>query len=817
LSKTPWISRRAWLAVPVLAVAFAAWTTAIRVKRIAYVSEVAGLPAGVAHADVASDGVSPWQARLIVPGHRGESYEWLDLTREMFARRDLRVRHIYYENAPAGRDVLAASPYRWWLGVVALAHRSVMHVPVGPSLEWAALYADPLLLLLAGAATVAFVAWRFGILAASLASAALVTLYPLASGFLPGVPDDLGLTQLLGLWSLILLLAGAATAGAPDSGRSCRLWFLAAGVVGGIGLWVNVSQELPVLAGIGLGALFAARMARVPAGSPALPARARLPWDSWGAAGAATCLAAYLIEYFPSHMGIWEFHAVHPIFGVAWLGLGVLLSRVTALIAREKQSWGLRGWTECVLSAGALASLPVAMRLAHTLGFLSMDIASMRLSLVAGGPSAPNLWDWLLQNGFTGAIWATFLPLLILIPAVLLLILRSTDRGDRALIALGLGPVLVALGLSVRQINWWNGVDTALLSLLVAAAYAVRTLPRPGVMAGVGAALAALVLLPGARQLWPSADGRIGEGLTEPEITGLVERDMAYWLSSHAGPAGAVALATPNQTNTLFYYSGIRGLGTFSWENRDGFQAAVRILSASTPEEAQELMGIHGVTHIIIPSWDPFMDAYAQVGAGQVGGTFIERLHQWNIPHWLKPVPYLMPTIAGVEGQSAIVFEVVDEQDDATALSRIAEYFVDMGQLDLAAKAGDGLRRFPADLGALVARAQVQLGTGDGDAFAKSVEVIVRRIAGGVDRDLQWDQRIGLAIVLAQAHRVDLARPRLEQCLSDMNADNLRSLSTTLLYRLQVLRRALNLNISDPSLRALSRELLPPDLRLRME
>lgn len=146
-----------------------------------------------------------------------------------------------------------------------------------------------------------------------------------------------------------------------------------------------------------------------------------------------------------------------------------------------------------------------------------------------------------------------------MIPAALLLILRSTDRGDRALIALALGPVLVAVGLSFRQISGWNGVDTALIALLVATAYGVRTLPRPGLVAGVGAAFAAVILLPGAVQLWPSADAQIGEGLTESEVTGLVERDMAYWLSSHAGPAGAVALATPNQTYTLFYYSGIRG------------------------------------------------------------------------------------------------------------------------------------------------------------------------------------------------------------------------------------------------------------------
>jgi hypothetical protein len=243
----------------------------------------------------------------------------------------------------------------------------------------------------------------------------------------------------------------------------------------------------------------------------------------------------------------------------------------------------------------------------------------------------------------------------------------------------------------------------------------------------------------------------------------------------------------------------------------------VRILSATTPEEAQELIGLHGVTHLIIPSWDPFMDAYAQIGSGQLAGTFLERLHQWNLPRWIKPVPYLVPTIAGFEGQSAIVLEVVDEQDDATALSRIAEYFVDMGQLELAAKAAGGLRRFPADLGALLARAQVQTATSENDEFARTVDLLIRRISAGADRDLQWDQRVGLAIVLAQAHHVELARPQLKECLGEVDAEKLRSLSTTLLYRFQVLSKALNLGITDPSLKSLSLDLLPPDLRARVE
>ncbi len=796
--------------MPLLALVFSAWTTSVRARRVTYVSEVAGAQAG---ADQAQARDAAWQPRLVVPGHRNESYEWLDLTRQMLARRELRVRHVDFEDALSGREVYAASPYRWWLGLVSLTYHGITRAHAGPSLEWAALYADPLLLLLFGALTVTFVAWRFGALAAALASAALALLYPFASEFIPGVPDDLGLAGFLALWSVLPLLAGAA---APDDGGSTRRWFVAGGVLGGVALWVNVSRQMPVLAGIGLGALLAAWFSRASARANPAGARRPLPWRAWGLAGASTCLAAYMLEYFPAHMGAWELHALHPLFGVAWIGAGEILARATAWIGGDKPRWSLRSVACWLLAAAALASLPAVMWVQHSFGFLSVELPTMRLSLLSDAPAAPNLWAWLLQNGFTAAAWATALPLLIAVPAALLLLPRMPGAAMRLPIALAFGPVLAALSFSYRQISWWNGVDASLLALLVVAAAALRRSPRPRLVAGVSAAFAGLVLIPGAVQLWPSADVRSGAPLNEDEVVGLVERDMAYWLASHAGPSGVV-IAPPNQTTTLYYYGGLRGLATFGWEDRDGFQSAVRILSATTPEEAQELIGVHGVTHFIIPSWDPFMDAYAQIGSGQVSGTFLDRLHQWNLPRWIKPVPYLVPTIPGFEGQSAIVLEVVDEQDDATALSRIAEYFVDMGQLELATKAAGGLRRFPADLGALLARAQVQNATSDNDEFAKTIDLLVRRISAGADRDLQWDQKVGLAVVLAQAHRVDLARPRLKESLSEIDADKLRSLSTTLLYRLHVLRKALGMEIADPSLRSLSLELLPADLRTRVE
>jgi len=151
-----------------------------------------------------------------------------------------------------------------------------------------------------------------------------------------------------------------------------------------------------------------------------------------------------------------------------------------------------------------------------------------------------------------------------------------------------------------------------------------------------------------------------------------------------------------------------------------------------------------------------------------------------------------------------------------SAVSRLAEYFVDMGQLDLAARAGQALRRFPADLGALLARAQVAMAEGDSDEFSRTFDVLLRRISGGSDRALPWDQRVGLAVVLAQAHHIDLARARLRECLDEVDEGKLRSLSTNLLFRLQEARWVLGLEIADPRLQEIALDLLPPDLRSRL-
>ena len=790
--------------VPLLALVFFCLVNGLRMHHVAYLSGVGDTPS-------ASES---WRPRLIVPGHNNETFEWLDQTLQMFSKGEWRVRHVDYENAPAGHDVSAASPYRWWIGLVALARHGILGTPIGPSVEWAALVADPLLLLLLGAGAVVFVARRFGVLAAALLSAGLATLFPFASEFVPGAPDDRGLVELLALWSILPLLAAVSAADSPGRVIQTRRGFLVSGIIGGIALWVSVPGEFPILVGVALGGLLAAAVLRAGSKNGPFPPAEPLPWRTWALGGAITCLCAYLAEFFPGHMGSLELRAIHPVYGIAWLGGGELLALSARWIQGPRTKLGLKGGTAMALGVLGLVSLPAAMELAHSSGFFVQDLSTIRLSILPESAAAPSLWAWLLQNGFTLTVVTTILPVLVLVPAVVILVLRAFGPQKRVALCLALGPALVAFGFAFRELSWWNGLDSALLALAITVVAALQGSVRRRLVVWSSAFGVAVIALLGAIQLWPSAGS--GGTLMSADVVGLVERDLAYWLAQHVGQDGAIVLAPPNATTALYYYGGIRGLGTFDWESRDGIRAAVRIVSALTPEEAQELINGRGITHIVIPMWDPYLDAYARVGEGQVGSTFLERLHLWILPRWLRPVPYLLPSISGFEGQSIAVMEVIDEQDDATAASRLAEYFIAMGQMDLAANAGISLRRFPADLGALLARTEIAIAQNDSDEFSRTFEVLLRRINGGADQALPWDQQVGLAIVLAQAHHVDLARTRLRTCVDEMDEEKLRLLSTNSLYRFQVLRRALGMEIKDPKLRDEAMDLLPADLRERL-
>lgn len=816
------LSARAWMVVLLLALSFTIWVDARRIQRIEH---IAALSRGDSVPSAASPtGYAGGIRERVLPDHEGRSYEWIAQTQHLLAQGKWRVRQIEEENAPHGRATHAASPYRWWLGLVAYCDHLLNGHPLGIAVERAALYADPLLHLLILAGITLFAARHFGPLPASLVAVGGTALFPFAAGFLPGVPEDSTLGVLCALGSLLPLLAGIraldrsdgdSVAKADVRARDTSYWFSIAGVFGGFGIWISPVSQVPLVLGIAFGSLLAAWIRRSAAKDEqgSLP----LPWRAWSLGGTVTVLAASLVEYFPHHLGAWELRAVHPLYGLGWIGGGELLARTTGWMQQGGTSWKPRDIVIKLLASAAVLAVPFVMIKTGNPAFLAADLLSFRLTKQPDGILAANLAAWINDEGFTSTAWATLLPLVLLVPATWLAVRRRTGTEPRTALTLLLGVVLPALGLAYFQLKWWGLLDAILLALLVPLTASLCADGTSRLRRGLWTGGVLLVFLPGVFQLIPARKSLTDNALTVSEAVGLVERDLAHWLAKHSGTHGpALVLAPPNLTTTLNYYGGLRGLGTLSWENQMGLTFAIRIAISTSRHETIALLRQRGVTHIVIPSWDAFFDPYLQSASVQIGEMFYRGLNRWALPAWLRPIPYQLPSIPGFETQSVRIFEVVDDQDEPVAASRLTEYFIEQGEWDNARASHQTLLKYPADFGVLVARAQLWAALNDAASFTPVFEPLLSRLAGGADRYLPWDRRVSLAVVLARGKRLDLAREQVQRCLAEITEARLRSLTTNSLYHLLVLNKALGVEIADPGLRTLAMELLPAEVRQRI-
>jgi hypothetical protein len=414
-------------------------------------------------------------------------------------------------------------------------------------------------------------------------------------------------------------------------------------------------------------------------------------------------------------------------------------------------------------------------------------------------------------------VLGTILPALLACPAIWLLFRRTPCTGQRLAVAIALGPTSVALAIALFRLSWWNVFDAVLVALIASMTAALHEGELPRLVRGAWPLLAAALLIPGAAQAWPRTGTGDKNALLDSEVVGLVERDLARWLAAYGPPGGEIVLAPSHATMALYYYGGVRGIVTLDLENEEGLQSAVRIVSATSFDEALNLFSRRGITCVVIPSWDTQLDTLARLGLGDLERSFVNSLHRWSLPPWLRPVAYPLPTIGGFEGQSVVIMKVTEDQDDALLMSRIADYSVETGNLGLAGSVDNALRRFQANLGALVARAQIAIASGDSAGFTRALDALLPRLSGPAERALPWDRRVCLAVVLAQGQQLDRSREELKRCLADVDDEKLRSLTTGSLYHLEVLERILGMEISDARLRQLALDLLPPELAKRLE
>ncbi len=747
--------------------------------------------------------------KLVLPEMRHETFEAIAQTQQMLATGDWRLRHIDSDNAPVGRTNFAPSPFRWWLAAVAWADSRLNDRPLGQSVERAAILAGPALQILLMVGATLFAVRFLGPLTAGVLPLALAFLFPLAGNFLSPLAGERVLTQAVLLGAVLPLAAGLT---APRTTGVVRALYLVAGVCGGLALWLDVGPTVPLLAGVVLGGLWAGwRQRRAEADD--IFSVAALPWRAWAWAGAVTSLLAYLVEYAPAHLGGLRLDRNHPLYALAWVAGAELLVRGSAWVTVGRRPQGARDWLALGAAALGLLAPVVGALLVDGDGLFGALGRNERLTLWPGTGGGKEVLAWLLDAP-AWQILAVLLPLVLLVPAGWAAFARRSERMSDAA-ALVLGPVLVLLVVGCWQLALWAALDVALLALFAVLTADAFRLSRGVIAAWVAAAV--LVLAPAAWKLSAGWGGEADDAVSDQEFEALLHRDLAQWLVGRVPEGGVVVLAPPAMTSALHFYGGIRGFGTPDPASADGFAAAVRICASTSSDEGEALSRKRGITHVLVPSWDPMLEEFARVGSGRADKTLVAQLKNWLPPRWLRPVPYVLPQSEATGARSLAVFEVTEVQEQAVALARMAEYFVETDRLEEAGMVALALgQAFAEDPSSLIARGVVAGARRDGAELTRIIGELRPMLERDEDADLPWDRRVVLAVLLAQARQTELAKPRIAGCLATLDEARLRQLSTMTLFRLQMIARAYGVAIEDPALRELARKLLPAEMRARL-
>ena len=808
-SATPALSVRhlGWWAV-VVALAYAAWDAGVRSRHVLQLSERYGVAVDAPPLDPASPtGYANGRRSLVLPSGEADTAHWIMQTQAMIAAGDFRLHHVDYDNAPSGREVHWAAPFHWWLAALAWADHAVSGRPLGVAVERATLTSGPVMLLLLLLGLTPLLNRKFSPWAAALAALGSVTVFAFYTDFLPARADHHGLVNICSLINVLCLLVATTAGGTGEA----RRWFAGSAVACGLGVWVSAATELPVMLGLGLGVLAAAWVGR---GSPGRIAWLVEPdlWRFWGRLGGAISFTAYLVEYFPSHLGM-RLEVNHPLYSLAWVGAGEVL-RVAVRALRD----GAKSLTRKDLVLGGagtvlVALLPAIIATTKAKTFLVSDPFVWRLHTLYIA-ELQSLWKVVVGKEWSWSSLNLVWPVLWLVPALGVALRRTTAPEARALLWFVLLPALLGWLMSWNQVRWL-GLAYALSVPVMAVFFRILAATDGTKRAAAWAAAFALVLLPGAVAAVQLT--AVSGDFTTEEIRCLAERDTAHWLKLRVGAGRVVVASSPNPSTNLIYYGGLTGVDTLYWENAAGLKAAAELFAAPSSPAAREIAARLGLTHIVLFTWESFETALVRLQLGLPDtaplppDTFAARLWASPVPPpWLRAIALKLPAHPELAGTQMRIWEVAPEQTVTTALARATNYFLELDRVEDAQRLAPLLARFGDDLSVAVMQAGLASRLGDPDAFAAAFNRVLARLAGA--DSLALDERIHLVVVLAVGQRPDLAQAQLQSCVNLADEPGLRQLSPGTLADLLALSDGLGVALPGPA-RKLGESLLPPDLR----
>jgi len=591
-----------------------------------------------------------------VPGPYADAQTWTRLALASDTSGAWQIRHTDIDNAPAGRDVHWNSAFIHAIAITGKARAALMHESVPSATERALAWINfPILL----AVVVFFSAWmaaRAGAAAGVLIALGMVGHRWFYDGFAPNNVDHHGL---LTAATFGCVLGALFIPGAVSGDRAARAGTILSAICGGLGLWVSAASVVPTIAIVGFSGAVAVAVRK----SSTERFEARL-WRLWGRIGAAMSVAAYLIEYAPSHIGM-RLEVNHPLYALAWLGGGELV----AMIA-DWRDGGVTApvWRRAVAGLGVVAPL-AAIVVGGSHVFLPVDPALARLhGFIEEFVSLPRT-----VNRF-GLAWLGRYAISFLLLAPALLLVRRDMRRDMRRPRLTFAAI-VAVGLAALgfwQVRWWLPASGAQLCLLIVALSAIAE--SWSVRARwLAVAIASTVFVEQAVSRIALTRRNVADAaVTNADAMQPLYRDIAVALR-RAQPTGPITLlASPDASSGISYFGGFKSIGTFYWENRDGLAAAASMLTAQSDDVALAAIRARGVTHIALLSTGNFLDAYLafankNAGPDDLVHTFGSRvLFQRHVPNWLRAIP-LTPR-SNSPSKRVLLFQVVPDQSEFDAL-----------------------------------------------------------------------------------------------------------------------------------------------------
>jgi len=802
-----------WLVVLGAVLGYVIWDSVVAGRHLLRVTASYGVTVDPPAEDPGSPtGYADGRRSLVLPASAADTAHWVMQTQDMFAHGEWRIRHVDYDNAPAGREVHWSSPVHWWLAITAWLDHLVSGRPIGISVERAAVIAGPVSFGILLLGLIPLLSRYFSPTAAMLTVIGAVTTYPFYIDFVPGHAGHHAAVNLCCMATVLFMLAGSFRAARePAARRAVRAWFVASGLTAATGLWISAATQTPVLIGVGLGLLAGTWFAR---GS-----RPQLAWihdpvllRCWGFAGCAMSVTAYLIEYFPSHFGF-RLEVNHPLYALAFAGAGEALALGTRAIDGGIRVLTRREVNRGIAAAAAVAVLPVTLAITSPRTFVVADpfVWHLHTDYIA---EFQGLIRYLISTHFSWTVVGLCAPMLLLLAPFTLVIRRGTPPGAKGLVVFALLPALVTLLLGWSQVRWLGlayAVSVPALAIFFRIVESSGTARRGSAALWAGAC--GLLLLPGAVSAVQRT--RAGGDFTNEEIRLLAQRDVAHWLRQREGRKPVVVASAPDSTSKLAYQGGLAGLGTLYWENVEGLKNAAALFETPSADAAHALVRRLGVTHIVFFSWDAFGLAMVKLARGLPPGSpiptdsFMAGLLGATVPPvWLRAVPFSLPDHPAIKDQQIRIWEVVPEQTASASVAHAANYYLETGNTPVAARFGDALAGFRSDLVANVMLAGIASSQGDATGFSAAMGRVSTQLAQA--DNLALDDHVHLVVVLAVAQRVDLAREQLRSCVKKADEAGLRHLSAGTLSDLLSLCDALRVDLPDPALRHLAEGLVPP-------